>query len=745
MQNLYALPAEGLPPAFDLSRHGAKPIVTLSLEEKTLRLSFAFPGFSFADLAESQAARVPSSDPTAFQHEVGISGAGFLSESGRPLLPSFGRFIQIPPGYTWTVHEKRGGLQTHERMKIRPAQENARDQEAWTLEFDEKTYGEDKCYPEKVVEVSGPFYMDGYRALCIHVRPMQYNPVRQVLHCYGNIEVAIMLEAAARDGENPNGEDEVAPWVYLDRTGDLEGFGNFLFNPERKYFEKAGLQLPSVRPRPTVSAPPEFIILHGDAFEAPARRLQAWKQKCGLDTALVPVSAVLETDGGARSNEERVRKIKAYLRGLRGRPWSPLRYALLLGDIQAVPTEERRRQGTQTPSQADTTDYYYFTHRDARGTECLLPWIAGGRLAAANAQEAMAVVDQIVAYEKDPPLSPEYFQRMAVAAYFQDCDPGGGQDGRANQAYLKTMESIRRHMRAHGFEVSRVYVSNNPSPQSYSDGSPVPLEVREAMIEKKDAARATKKLIDLISEGQLILGHRGHGDRRGWLQPPLRTDDLGRIASPNPSIFFSINCRTGSFDSGRACFAEAILGMPGAAPSLIAATELSGAWRNDSMIKALFDAIWPGIIPTYPVTTTRLPVKYFRLGDVLTYAKTYLLAAHGVNANTQKHLEIYHVVGDPTLAVWGQAPAALRLRARLNGDILVVTMNACPQDGALSVWFGDRCVWKTRPSAPRMAIPLMLLDRLPDDVLDARREQSYHLSVYFAAPGHRLAASHLWF
>ena len=53
MSELKALPAEGVPASFDLEQHGEKPIITMSpLERGRLRLSFAFPGFSLADLAD---------------------------------------------------------------------------------------------------------------------------------------------------------------------------------------------------------------------------------------------------------------------------------------------------------------------------------------------------------------------------------------------------------------------------------------------------------------------------------------------------------------------------------------------------------------------------------------------------------------------------------------------------------------------------------------------------------------------
>ena len=741
MSHLKALSPAGLPANFKLEEHGEKPIVTLSFQENTIRLSYRFPGYSFADVSGAAGADAGPSGQAGFRHEVGIRGTGFLSESGKPLLPSFGRFLQIPPGFAYSVRTEASGFQEQQNIKIRPAQENATDQDPWTFEFDPATYGRDHFYPEKTVEVSDPFYLDGYRTLCIHVRPMQYNPAKALLHCYSAIDVTVALSPEPGPGQSGHPDHEVPLWAYQDPRHNLEGFGNFLFNPERTYFTKAGLRAPQAERVMRRDDQPEFLILYADTLHAPARKLQAWKQKCGLDTGIVPVAKLLAPLGADSVPADQVTAIKRYLRTMRATPGSPLRYVLLFGDVDAIPSEERPRPDAASAGRCDTTDLYYFTHRDAEGGECLVPWVAGGRIAARDEGEGLSVVDHIIRYESTPPDDPDYFARMTVAAYFEDRNS----DGRANQAYMKTMESIRDHMVSYGFDVQRVYLSNTPSPAEFSDGTPVPLKLKEALIDQGDAPLATKKMMALINAGQLIIGHRGHGDRAGWLKPPLRTEDIKTIGGTTPSVFFSISCRTGSFDGARGCFAEELLAMNGGAPSLIAATELSGSWRNDSMIKALFDAIWPGVIPTYPVTTLRFPVKYYRLGDILDYAKAYLLIAHGVNANTQKHFEIYHVVGDPTLHIWGSEPAPLRLRTRITEDILVVNMNSCPKDAVLSVWYDEECLWRMAPSGTRLAVPLMLFDQLPDDARSTKRKQPYKLSVYLWAPGHRLAVSHLWF
>ncbi len=198
-----------------------------------------------------------------------------------------------------------------------------------------------------------------------------------------------------------------------------------------------------------------------------------------------------------------------------------------------------------------------------------------------------------------------------------------------------------------GFDVERVYVSNNPNPVQYKDGTSVPADVKRAIV---DGDEGTDILVSETSEGQLLIGHRDHGGDTGWAHPNFTNNVLRTIKSHYPSLFYSINCLTGRFDSNPYdSFAEYILKMNGGAPSLVAATETSGTWRNDSLIKALFDAMWPGVLPSFPGTNASYAIKHNRLGDILNYAKSYLLVAHGTNSGVKDHFEIYHVVGDPTL------------------------------------------------------------------------------------------------
>jgi hypothetical protein len=307
------------------------------------------------------------------------------------------------------------------------------------------------------------------------------------------------------------------------------------------------------------------------------------------------------------------------------------------------------------------------------------------------------------------------------------------------------MEDIRSHLIYQGFQVNRVYVSQSAIPLQFRDGTPVPQEVKENII--YDEKAVTKLLVRYINKGQSIVGYRGHGEPEGWEKPALKYDDLSSVTSDQPSVFFSINCLSGCFQKvNKKVFAEKLLKLHGGTPCIIAATEASWRWRNDSLIKALFDAVWPGLIPTYPKTNVSYPIKYRRVGDILNYAKTYLLIKHGCDHDqrTKDQLELYHIIGDPTLTIWADEPHAPELHAGIMRNSLHLKMSTCPRDAVLTIWHGDALLRRIEPSSARLAIPLTNLAKRIDQGR-AQRSNRIHLSICLAAPGCRLAEAQVWF
>ncbi len=699
MPEFVSLSPSGLPEEFDVELYSEKPVVSVEELEDCIEIGYIFPGFTMGDNEQQ------IDDQTLPFKEVGISGAGFVSESGKPLLPSFGRFVQIPPGCDYKVSTRKSKPVKIEDILVTPAQEQATDQadETGVFEYDTEAYGEDALYPADVVQIGEPQNLDDYKVLAIHVRPLQYSLGKRQLVGYSNIKVTIKLTAKEVD------EEEMEEFPLMDPSVNREGYGNLVLNPRRRIAERMSVNR---IPGPIVIKPrgPEFLIIYDDKLKGAVQLLADWKKRKGLITEVVSIATVGNS----------VAKIKKYIRVRRRFFLSRLRYVLLLGDVAAIASEERA---------GNTTDHYYFTRKDpAHASDCVLPSVSGGRIPVSSLDDANAVVKQIIDYERTPPCESDYYRRMTFAAYFQDDGP---QNGRANRAYMKTMEDIREHMTSIGFAVERVYVSNNPNPQQYKDGTVVPAEVRNAIVDGDDA---TDMLISETSEGQLVVAHRDHGDETGWVHPRFRKEHLQSILSPYPSIFYSINCRTGRFDYNPSdSFAEDIMELKGGAPSLIAPTEYSGTWRNDSLMKAMFDAMWPGVIAGFPGTSASYAIKHNRLGDILNYAKSYLLVVHGTNAGVKGHFEMYHVVGDPTLQLWSEEPAPIKLTASIRRNNLNIHIRPVPAEAVVTIWYRKKLIKRAAFNSARMSIPVSNLRLTPSRIPALRR----YIEVCVSAPGHR--------
>jgi len=696
MREFKSLNPEELPVAFDVGIYGEEPIIRVEESKRRITIHYTFPGFYLSDDSHYvEGEKIPF-------EQVNIAKTGFLIESGKPSLPSFGRYVQIPFNCTYKVSVNPGKPVQFDNILVAPAQEYITDSpEDDIFEYDRTFYTASQNYPEKIVDVSGPFQIDGYNALLLHVRPLQYTPARKKLTGFSTITVTIDVF--------PKKLDEYPFTIPESRR---EAYGNLFLNPKRGIEERVTAEEGA---NITYSADPcglEFLIIYHELFRKAAEKLATWKNMRGLRTE----TASLEKTGIT------VDAIKSYIRKKRKVQSSRLRYVLLFGDTDMIPAD--KIEGTLY-GDINLTDYYYSTRKDPEDSnQYILPWLSVGRLPVRTAAEGMAVVEQIISYEKNPPEDPSYYKRMAFAAYFQDKRP---RDGRAERAYMKTMEYIRERMVKLGFRVKQIYMSNNKDMKEYMDGTEVPEKVKNAVVDRKEAVDA---LISATSKGYLIIAHRDHGIPRGWSHPPFGTDNLDAVTGETPSIFYSINCLTGRLDikSKKDSFAEKILKIKGGAPSLIAATRKSYPWLNDHLMIALFDAMWAGILDTFPGSTASYPLKYNRLGDVLNYGKTYLpVVMSGRPAHIKDHFEIYHCIGDPTLELWKSRPLKMKVRATLEEGYLDIVLHRCPQGSVITVWHENELLKRIEPSSTHVRVSLR----------DTELLLSEQISVCFWAPQYR--------
>jgi hypothetical protein len=687
MREFKSLHPEGR--AYDVEGYREDPIVTVEEAEGRIIIHYTFPGFFVSDDT-----RYVEGEEILFK-KIKVAQTGVVIESGKPLLPSFGRYVQIPFSCDYEIAVEKSSPTQFEDIVVLPAQEMLTDTEDEAFEYDRQFYDTDQFYPEDIVEVSGPFEIDGYTALLLHVRPLQYNPSRKKLYGFSTITVTI-------DVTTPE-----LQYTFSNPELDRKAYGNLLLNPKRRI---EGRLLPGVDITIPFSAGPpgpDFLILYHDPFKESAERLAQWKRVRGLYTEIVSIEEVGHT----------VDAIKSYIR-IKKASDSQLQYVLLFGDVEVIPSERIRGSIYRD---INATDYYYSTEGDPHDArEYLFSWLSVGRIPVQTAEEAMAVVDQIIAYEKNPPEDPEYYTRMVVSAHFEDRTSKKGRD---DKCYVKTMEEIRDHMVTCGFAVKRVYTSNNPDITEYSDGTEISDEVKDAIM---DGDAATDTLISAASEGYLLVGHRDHGDAYGWQHPRFTKDHLDAVTSDIPTMVYSINCLTGRFDLSeqRDSFAERILKMRGGAPSLIAATRKSYPPLNDALMKALFDAMWAGVLPTYG-SAASYSIRYNRLGDILTYGKAYLPTVVSSPRHIKDHFEIFHVIGDPTLELLKASPLEMNMHVKRSQEGLDISISACPNGSVITVWHKDQMLKRVEPYFHSFKVPVR-------DIAS-----SEEISVCFWAPGYR--------
>lgn len=704
MSEFKSLNPAGLPESFDVKIHSDEPIVKVEESKGKIIISYIFPGFFLSeDNYDIEGENI------SFK-QINITKTGFITESGKPLLPSFGRYVQIPFNCDYKVSIKKGKSVAFDNIVVLAAQDKLTDNpmEEHTFEYDKEFYSKDELYPRELVEITGPFEIDGYNSLLVHVRPFQYNPAQKKIHGYGNITVTIDVSQKIKE-QNEKGEK--GEYSFIDAEINREGYGNLFINPKRGIEKRIDIES-KILVDPIIWFGPEFLIIYHEKFKKAAKKLEKWKDMRGLRTETVSIETVGNT----------VDEIKTYIRRRRRFFFSRLRYVLLFGDVDMIESEEIMN---------NRSDYYYSTARDATSnTDLVMPWLSTGRIPVRTEDEGMDVVDQIIRYEKNPPCDPEYYNKMAFGAYFQDYEFGGFPDRKASRAYIKTMEAIREHMIFLGFDVQRIYVSQTPDLEKYIDDTPVPEDVKNSIV---DADTATDMLISTTAEGQLITGHRNHGSPSGWSHPQFKKEHLEAITSEYPTIFYSVNCQTGRFDleEPTESFAEMILRMKGGAPSLIAATRNSCTWRNNSMMKALFDAMWGGVLSTFPGSTASYPVKYNRLGDILNYGKSYLPVVHSGASGNKDHFEIYHVIGDPTLELWKTVPLTIGMRTKLKEMYIYITLSSCPTGSVISVWHNNKVFKRIEPSSTEIKISVK------DILLSPVPPWGHMVSICFKAPGYR--------
>ncbi len=148
----------------------------------------------------------------------------------------------------------------------------------------------------------------------------------------------------------------------------------------------------------------------------------------------------------------------------------------------------------------------------------------------------------------------------------------------------------------------------------------------------------TQQLINALNDNQIFAIYSGHGSETSWADgPPLNQSQVMALTNTWYPYVYSFACLTGSFSTGE-CFGETWLRTAHGAASFYGSS-VNSYWDEDdilerNVIKSMFEDELTRVTPMFVQGMIYL-VNYYG----------------GVNGTTLRYMEMYNLMGDPSLPV----------------------------------------------------------------------------------------------
>jgi len=482
-------------------------------------------------------------------------------------LPTITRLVVVPRGATARV-----ALTSSERTVL-PGMDIAPLRDAPGDNLDRELGGGRRSAPaqQATVELGPPALIRDVQVVPITFRPLRYDADS------GEVEVTHRMTAQVvfSGGEPDRPSDRLLPRSF---AGLLE------------------TQALNFDGRNVHSGPGTYLMILADGHE-PARAALAplveWRQRQGYNVVLKPASEI----GNATAN------ILNYILTAYETWEIPLEYVVLVGEGMGSPRVVAWRE-TLSGFNGEGDHYYSMLSGDDVLSDVFI-----GRLSYENNDQLEDIVDKIVAYETNPPLSDwQWFERACLAA-----DPST-----SGESCITITQWVKNQLLAEGYSDIDTIWSGNFASQMYSG----------------------------INQGATVATYRGLGGTSGFSNGHVSSLSNGNEL---PLAVF-ITCDTGSFaNSNYDAMTEYFLrnGHGGAAGAIGMATIGTHTRYNNCLFAGIFEGA--------------LVSGDHRFGNALAYGKLNMYANYAVSE--PNIVEIWSVwcnlMGDPATDMWTNFPTAL--------------------------------------------------------------------------------------
>ena len=290
-----------------------------------------------------------------------------------------------------------------------------------------------------------------------------------------------------------------------------------------------------------------------------------------------------------------------------------------------------------------------------------LPEICIARMPAANAQQAELMVRKTIRYERHPSLNPEYYNRPVTAMgfeetrWFQLCseiiagyfERKGKNPNRLNSIYSGQPDSVWSTAE----NTNKIINYFGPNGLNY---------IPDNLKHLTDWSANQNDLSEAINNGTFIVQHRDHGVFQNWNNPYFSNNEINNLENEDLTFIMSANCQTGDFNYGEGdndCFAERFMRVQNGSVAIVAASQISYSYVNDTYVWGFYDHLWNDFMPSGNNTTT---FKYPAFANV---SGKYFLKQSQWTSPQYKEItyNLFHYFGDAYLQLNTEMPKEISI------------------------------------------------------------------------------------
>lgn len=300
----------------------------------------------------------------------------------------------------------------------------------------------------------------------------------------------------------------------------------------------------------------DYLIVTVDKYKVAAEKLANWKSILGYK------SHILSKEQWKGNYPEYISdSIRTFCKTLKHKP----DYLLILGSHKDVSARNYFYTDDLGVTNQTSKSWYsdsYLSRFSYFGTDN--DDMIKGRISVYSPEEAIAVVDKIIAYEQNPPTDSEFYNNALAISLF---DANSKYNNLENKSYdfLSSTEGVSLDLEKMKYNVDRHYINYAKGlPQYFLNGDKMPeFMYMEEGVENDFWDKESSHINDLINKGKSIVVYEGHGNEGAFSNGTYTQEDVAKLKNGNKTpVFFNFACSTGAFyykDKDSLCFAECLL------------------------------------------------------------------------------------------------------------------------------------------------------------------------------------------